>query len=328
MASVLKDTFHADMDRLNVSALWEQDARARNAPDPAVHWRWADMLPLIDQAVAAVGMEDTERRVLTLHGPRVPHPLPTLTAALQILLPGEKAPPHRHSMNALRFVMEGNGATTIVDGKRCAMEEGDMILTPGWTWHEHEHNGSGRMVWFDCLDVPLQVYLKTTAFEPGPPKELPALGADDEFRTAGMVPAARGSGAEHSPIFRYAWKDARSALAKMPAEADGSRLMRYINPLTGGPVMPLLDCYLLDVPAARATATRWTTASTVCVVAEGEGASRIGDEDITWKRNDVFTVPRNTWHSHQAAGSSAKLFQATDRVVLEKLGFLQDHVRS
>lgn len=333
MASVMKekDTFHAEMERLKVSALWEQDAHSTRpkAPERAMLWRWADIVPLIDHAVAAASMDDTERRVLALRSSSVPLPLPTINGALQILMPGEKAPPHRHSMNALRFVMEGSGVTTIVDGKRCRMEEGDLILTPGWTWHEHEHEGQGRMVWFDCLDVPLHHYLNTTAFEPGPPKNLAPIRTDDEFGTAGMVPAGGAATAPsgYSPMFRYAWLDACAALRKMPPEPDGSRLLHYVNPLTGGAVMSLIDCYLLDLPAGRDTASRWSTASTICVVAEGEGSSRIGEDTIEWKRNDVFTVPRKTWRSHRAHSTGAKLFLATDRNMLDKLGLLQEQSR-
>jgi gentisate 1,2-dioxygenase len=328
MASVMKDPFHEEMERLGVSALWEQDAHGnrRAAPERAKLWRWSDMVPLIDHAVRAASMADTERRVLTLHTAHVPS-LPTLTGALQILLPGEKAPPHRHSMNALRFVMEGSGATTFVDGKPCAMEEGDMVLTPGWTWHEHRHDGARRMVWFDCLDVPLHLYLNTTAFEPGPPKNLAPIRTDGEFASAGMVPGSAADVKPYSPIFRYAWSEARQALARMPPETDGSRLLHYVNPLNGGPVMSLLDCYLLEVPSARETASRWSTASTLCVVAEGEGSSRIGDDSFEWKRNDVFTVPRKTWSCHMAKSEGTKLFVATDRIVLEKLGLLQEQVR-
>jgi gentisate 1,2-dioxygenase len=113
----------------------------------------------------------------------------------------------------------------------------------------------------------------------------------------------------------------------MPAEADGSRLLHYVNPVTGGPVMSLLDCYLMEVPVARPTTSRWSSASTFCVVAEGDGTSRVGETEITWQRNDVFTVPRNTWHSHRATSGGAKLFYTTDRPMLEKLGLLREQVR-
>jgi gentisate 1,2-dioxygenase len=329
MAAVVKDEFHSEMERLNVQALWEMEERRRPGGERPLLWRWEDMLPLIERAVSAVSMEQTERRVLSLLNPASPHapgPLPTINGAFQILMPGETAPPHRHSMNALRFVMEGSGAITIVDGKRCPMEEGDLILTPSWTWHEHMHEGKGRMVWFDSLDVPLQRYLNTTAFEPGPPKEIAPIRADEEFGVAGMVPAG-GTSKGYSPLFRYPWTDACGALAKMPVGADGSRSLHYVNPLTGGPVMSLLDCYLTELEKGRDTTQRWSSASTICVVAEGEGSSRIGEHTVEWRRNDVFTLPCKSWYSHRGSSEGAKLFVSSDRDVLHRLGLLEERSR-
>jgi gentisate 1,2-dioxygenase len=325
-----KDRFHADIERLNIYALWEtEERRAPSTPARSLAWQWREMLPLIDHAVEIASMENTDRRVLAFRNPANPHapgPLSTITGALQILMPGETAPAHRHSMNALRWVMEGSGATTTVEGKRCLMERGDLILTPAWTWHEHTHEGHGRMVWFDALDVPLQRYLNTIAIEAGPPKEVLGIRGDEEYGTAGMLPAT-SSGAtanSYSPLFRYPWSDACAAIRRMPLDRDGSRRLHYVNPLTGGAVMSLLDCFLLELAPDAETARAWTTASTICVVAEGEGVSTIGDQRIEWRCNDVFTLPSKTWHSHRARGAGAIVFQVTDANMLAKLGLLQE----
>jgi gentisate 1,2-dioxygenase len=209
------------------------------------------------------------------------------------------------------------------------MQEGDLVLTPAWTWHEHVHAGTGRMVWFDALDVPLQRFFNTIAFEPGPAKDLPPLGADAEFAAAGMVPAAAAAAANpsYSPMFRYGWHEARAAIAKMAPEADGARRLRYVNPVTGGPVMSLIDCYLLDLPAERDTRQHWSTAGTMCVVAEGVGTTHIGEQTLSWRRNDIFSLPGKTWHSHRAGAPGAKLFLATDREILARLGLLEERTR-
>ncbi len=177
--------------------------------------------------------------------------------------------------------------------------------------------------------MPLHQFFKTTAFETGPAHDLPPLGADDEYAAAGMVPAGAASTANpaYSPLFRYGWAEAKEAVARMTPEADGSRRLRYVNPLNGGPVMSLIDCYLLDLPAARETRPHWSTAGTICVVAEGEGTTKVGEETIAWRRNDIFTLPGKTWHAHCAAAPGAKLFLATDREVLARLGLLEERTR-
>jgi gentisate 1,2-dioxygenase len=126
--------------------------------------------PLVDDAISVTGMDNAERRVLALTNPDAVggrNTTTNLNACLQVLMPGESARPHRHTPNALRFVLEGGGATTIVDGKQCAMTEGDLIVTPSWSWHEHVHNGTAPIVRLDALDVPPHQYLGTAVFEPG-----------------------------------------------------------------------------------------------------------------------------------------------------------------
>jgi gentisate 1,2-dioxygenase len=167
-----QDEFHAAMKRADTVALWEWNDARSNEPsqsEPAFHWRWQDVEPLFDQAVAATDTNASERRVVNLKNPALPADYIAATTNIncgfQILMPGEKARPHRHNMNALRFVVEGEGAATIVDGKSCPMEIGDLIITPAMTWHEHVHEGTeGRVVWMDSLDAPFVRHLRCVHF--------------------------------------------------------------------------------------------------------------------------------------------------------------------
>src|SRR5262249_38487538 len=159
-----------------------------------------------------------------------------INCGFQILMPGEKARPHRHNMNALRFVVEGKGAETIVEGKSCPMEVGDLILTPAMAWHEHAHNGAdGRVVWMDSLDSPLVRTFACLNFEPGPGRNPLALPPDSVFSRSGYMPAQMMH-TSHSPLFRYPGADAAEALELMPVGSDGTRSLRYTNPLSGGAV--------------------------------------------------------------------------------------------
>lgn len=325
------DAFHEAMSEVGAVALWEWNDARSNEPmqsEPAFHWRWRDVEPLLDQAVAATDTTTSERRVVNLKNPALPPDYVAVTeninCGFQILMPGERARPHRHNMNALRFVVEGEGASTIVDGKACPMERGDLIITPAMTWHEHVHEGaSGRVVWMDSLDAPLVRQLRCVHFEPGPARDFPQLPPDSAFAAAGLVPFGVAATA-YSPIFRYPWAEAAAALDAVPAVPDGSRRLRYVNPATGGAVMSLMDCYLLGLPAGAETRPYRTTANAACFVVEGEGASTVQDKTFHWGKNDVFTLPAWQWVSHKADAGGARLFQVTDREVLRRLELLRE----
>jgi gentisate 1,2-dioxygenase len=313
----------------HVSPLWEQqEAHSTEVRrDRAFVWRWQTMRPLIEAALDLQDMAAIQRRVLTLSNPHLRPPAgmgatSTLTAALQILKPGESARPHRHSPDALRFVLEGEGAYTIVDGKECLMEEGDLVTTPGWTWHEHVHRGTRPIVWLDSLNVPLHRYLRSDGFEPGPPNEMPPTAADALFAAGGFLPDGVDADQAYSPMFRYPWKQAAAALAAAPVAKDGVRRVRYVNPMTGGPVMSLIDCCLVELADGEPLPVR-SSASMVCAVVEGNGTSRIGDDTIVWETKDIFSLPAGAWIRHRAKGK-ARLFVVSDREVLHRLGLLEE----
>lgn len=315
----------------HVSPLWESRVAhnlAKVVERPAI-WTWRAMSPLIADALSRRSTEVIERRVLSLINPDPGVGNCTtsnLNAGLQILGPGEVARPHRHSMNALRFVLQGQGADTVVDGKACAMEEGDLVITPGWTWHEHVHRGTAPVIWLDVLDASLHRYLHTDAFEAGPANNVPAHAPDAAFAVANVVPEVPESASQHSPVFRYPWSAAAAAVAAAPLAKDRSRRVRYINPLTGGAVMSLLDCYVVQVDPERETLPTRTTCNAVCAVVEGRGQSEIGGETISWGPKDVFTLPHGLWVRHRAEGGPARLFVTTDREIYRRLDLLEEEV--
>ncbi len=313
-----------------VRPLWENPLahNARTGGPPAHLWAWRDLEPLIKAAMAMTSMAVIERRVLTLVDPAAEgHAAGTttnLTAALQILMPGESARPHRHSMNALRFVLDGAGAVTRVDGRDCLMQEGDLVITPGWSWHEHVHHGSAPIVWLDALDAPLHRHLGTDAFEPGPAHDLPGHADEAAFAVPSIVPELGDPAPLHSPVFRYPWDQAARAVAAAPKGKDGARRVRYVNPLTGGPVMSLLDCWLTQIDPGAETIPFRTTGNAVACVVEGRGTSRIGETTLHWGPKDVFSMPHGNWIAHAAEGRPARLFVVSDRDVLRRLDLLKE----
>jgi gentisate 1,2-dioxygenase len=312
----------------HVSPLWE-NAKATDAhhQEPAPNlWAWKTMQPLVGNAIAQTSPAIAERRALSLIDPDARpgefHTVTNLNAALQILLPGETARPHRHSMDALRFVLEGDGGVvTRVNGKLAPMAAGDLVLTPGTFWHEHWHEGSEPMVWLDVLNVHTHLHLGTFWFEPGPPHDVAGTLADEAFVTPNFVPDIDRD--EVSPVFRYTFADAKRAVDAAPVAKDGSRRIRYANPLTGGPVIPFLDCYLMQLEAGQTTISLRTTAHAVCAVVEGNGTTATGGGTIAWEKNDVFTLPHGTRIVHTASTPSY-VFIVTDRELFSRLGMLRE----
>jgi gentisate 1,2-dioxygenase len=311
----------------HVRPLWEipQAHAAETEDGRPVIWPWRAMEPLVQRAIDLTSPAVAERRVLSLIDPLARdgefHSITNLNAALQILLPGEVARPHRHSMDALRFVLEGEGAVTRVDGKLAPMSTGDLVITPGNCWHEHWHEGTTPMVWLDVLNVHTHLFLGTLTFEPGPVHDVPAHLPDAAFATANVVPDVPASPV--SPVFRYPLASAKQVLDATPAAADGTQRVRYVNPLTGGPVMPLLDCHLVRLEAGQQTRPFRTSAHAVCAVVEGSGTTSSGSGTIDWEERDVFTLPSNSSIKH-VAGKPSYLFVVTDRELFKRLGLLRE----
>ena len=104
------------------------------------------------EACGLISTEEAERRVLVFENPGLPGQsriTQSLFGGLQIILPGEIAPAHRHTASALRFILEGKDAYTAVGGERTMMEPGDFVITPSMTWHDHGNVGKEPMVWLD-----------------------------------------------------------------------------------------------------------------------------------------------------------------------------------
>lgn len=301
------------------------------APVPSYIWRWAEMRPLIELAFQETSPEAVQRRVLQMLSPAAKsladeHTCGNVLAAYQCLLPGEKARPHRHTMNALRFMLEGSGVVTLVDGKECPMEFGDLVLTPGMTWHEHRHDGTEPVVWLDVLDVPLHMYMGSVIFQPGPIVEPPVTMPDAAFVSPNIVPCTILGRTDHSPVFRYPYADAVAALQQAPHGADGVRRIKYINPLNGQGAMALLSASMMQVDAQTRSLPMRSNCNQVVAVVQGHGESQIGDQCIQWSPRDVFTIPQHQWASHKALSEDARLFVVSDADAMQRLGLLKEDI--
>src|SRR5690606_30977537 len=158
----LRQSFYDKIDSSNVTPLWEIlhsiVTKEPNTPCLPYLWKWADVHGWLQEAGELITAQEAERRVLVLENPglrgrtRITH---SLYAGMQLILPGEVAPAHRHSQSALRFIMQGSGAYTAVDGEKVTMNVGDLVITPSCTFHDDGNDTSELMIWLDGLEVPI-----------------------------------------------------------------------------------------------------------------------------------------------------------------------------
>ncbi|MBX3680369.1 cupin domain-containing protein [Cognatazoarcus halotolerans] len=245
--------YREKLTRQNLVPLWPSLRSVLPPGKPALRtqpilWSYQALRPLLLQAGELTPIEKAERRVLVLANPG--HGLEKMQASssiylgMQLLLPGEWAPAHKHTPNAVRMIVEGEGAYTTVDGEKCPMSRGDLILTPTGLWHEHGHDGKDPVVWLDVLDLPLVYYMEASYVTEGKAQEVSATMNERGYARGGVVPApvfSRSSDRRY-PMLRYAWSDARSALLGLAESQPGIDAVQvaYVNPETGGDCQNIL----------------------------------------------------------------------------------------
>jgi gentisate 1,2-dioxygenase len=331
--------FYRELDPLHLAPLWES---LHNLVPPTPRcvaqpfgWSWERMRPMLLQAGGLISAARAERRVLVLENPALPgrsQITDTLYAGLQLILPGEIAPAHRHTQSALRFVLEGNGGYTSVDGAKSMMRRGDFIVTPRWTWHDHGNEGDGPVIWLDGLDVPLVSFLHA-GFREGYPGDRQAVtrSADEVLARfgRGLLPLEAPRAADVSPTFNYPYETTREALRVL---AQGSDIdpchgvcLRYANPLTGDWAIHTIAASMRLLPKGFTSEFFRSTDGAVVVAVEGEPSIEIeGHPPHVLRSNDVFSVPGWTRWRTLAGTSDAVLFVYSDRPVHERLALYRE----
>jgi gentisate 1,2-dioxygenase len=340
--TVERQALYERMRPHGLTPLWEV-LHALVPPQPAVrtrcaHWRWADVQPFLDAAGRVISAEEAVRRVLILENPGWPggsRITSSLYVGLQLILPGEVAPSHRHAQSALRFVVSGRGAFTAVDGERATMSPGDFIITPAWAWHDHGNDGDEPVVWLDGLDIP------TVAFFEAGFAENDTRKSQAVQRKEGSSLARYGSGllpldddapyGATSPVFSVPYARARAALAQLAADAPADpcfgTALRYTNPLTGGPPMPTLGAWLQWLEPVFETQAWRSTAGTVYSVVEGHALATLQRDGEVHRfelaPKDHFVLP--PWHTLQLrAESRCVLFDYNDAPLQRAAGLWRE----
>jgi gentisate 1,2-dioxygenase len=332
-----REAFYGRADTQNLAPLWTRlRALVPEAPTPvgvAHRWAYADVRPYVLESAAHISAKEAERRVLILENPGLKGSSQitnSLYAGLQLIMPGEVAPAHRHTQGALRFIVEGSGAFTTVDGEKTTMNPGDFVITPSWTWHHHGHEATGPMVWLDGLDIPLVAFFNSTFREDHhlAEAEITRPEGDALFRYgSGLLPVGYRNATSNSPVFNYPYGRTREALYALtkagPADTHSGYLMRYVNPTDGGWAMPTMATMIRLLPKGFATAAYRSTDSTIFIVVEGRGEIEVAGQKMPLTPHDVVVVPGWMPYCFKAS-EDLVLFSYSDRVAQEKLGFFRE----
>jgi gentisate 1,2-dioxygenase len=327
-----------------IGGLMPEQPRSRAVPHV---WRWARLLELAAQAgdLVPVG-RGGERRAIALANPALggrPYATPTLWAAIQYLMPGENAPEHRHTQNAFRFVVEGDGVWTVVNGDSVPMRRGDFLPQPAWNWHAHYNRATSPMAWIDGLDIPFQYDLEAQFFEFGRAEIDEAhQTTPDRSRSErlwghpGLRPIAAPAPGRGSPLLAYRWIDTDAALNDQldleahddPATIEpGHAAVRFIDPSTGADALPTMRAEMHRLRRGTQTAPVRETGSSVYQVFDGSGTVRVDDTEWRVQRGDLFVVP--SWTSLSIRSEAGRddsdsgtldLFRFSDAPILEALG--------
>ena len=315
----------------DLNPLWERTVSQKpGTPCPPHLWRWSELEPQLARAAALIGAKEAERRVLMLENPAMKgssFSAQTLFTGVQIILPGEVAEAHRHTPNALRFVMKGEGAYTAVGGERTMMRPGDFIVTPNWAWHDHGNIGREPVVWMDGLDSAFTKFFGTTFREEYPQETQPLHRAEGHSQAAfgsALLPADFKSDDGASPILVYPYARTLAALQHLrdsaPLHPAHGVKLRYANPANGRHPFPTLAAFMQLLPKGFEGRAHRTTENIVFNVAEGSGAALIGGERFAFGPHDIFVAP--SWSSVAfSASEDCVVFSYSDRAAQEAMGF-------
>jgi gentisate 1,2-dioxygenase len=332
-----RQAYYEKISRYDMAPLWEKlrelvGSEPKTQCAPAI-WRFRDVKAMVMESAELISAKEAERRVLVLENPSLrgqSRITQTLYAGLQLIMPGEVAPAHRHTASAIRFIVDGAGAYTSVEGERTYMSPGDFVLTANWTAHDHGNTSDRPMIWLDVLDLPTVNFFESMFAEHLHDESQTVRRQDGDsvaFFASGVLPDGAEVRADRSPVVNYTYARTRPILERLyrTGELDrrhGARV-RYANPATGGWVMPTMGAQLALLPAGFTGERYRATDGTIFVCVEGEGATRIDDKEFTWSPGDVFVAPSWQYYAH-SAGPESVLFSISDRPAQEALGIWRE----
>jgi gentisate 1,2-dioxygenase len=332
----MREAFYARIAKKDMAPLWKvmknvvtKEPVTRTKPHV---WHYDDVKSLVMESGGLISAEEAERRVLILENPgmhgesRITN---TLFAGVQMIMPGEVAPAHRHASSAIRFVLDGEGAYTAVEGEKSFMSPGDFVITANWAPHDHGNPADRPMLWLDVLDFPAVNFYEASFaehFDNATQETTRKDGDSLSFYGSGVLPDGTQV-MNRTPVINYTYARTRPIVERMMQSGDidkrhGARV-RYANPVTGGPVLQTMGAYLAMLPKGFKGESYRATDGTVFVCVEGKGTTEVDGTVLEWGKNDVFVVPSWKRYAHKAQDQSV-LFSISDRPAQEALGIWRE----
>jgi gentisate 1,2-dioxygenase len=332
-----RQAYYDRLSKLDMAPLWEvlKDIipdEPKTVCAPAI-WHFKDVAPFVNEAATLISAQEATRRVLVLENPTLrgkSRITQSLYAGLQLIMPGEIAPPHRHTSAAIRFILEGEGAYTQVEGEKTVMRPGDFVITPSDTAHDHGNESKQPMIWLDVLDLPTVNFFEAGFYhhiEAEKQNTRREHGDSLERYGSGVLPDGTDMTMKRSPIINYPYAKMRPILERLVRTGDvdphhGARV-RYANPINGGWVMPTMGAHLALLPKGFKGKDYRSTDGTIFVCVDGEGSTRVDGQVLEWSPRDVFVIPPWKRYAH-AAKEESVLFSISDRPMQEALAIWRD----
>lgn len=344
----VSQTFFDDLEKASLDipgSAGRPVVRPKEQPVLPHLWRSAEIQRLLKVSEA---VKLGERRMLRFVNPGTPdwkYVTPTLSVSIQHILPGEFAVPHRHTANAIRFFLKGKAYTT-VEEDRCEMERGDLIVTPGWEWHDYGNEGTEPGVWIDALDLPLVQYLDSCGYLKSIEEEIgyqlserkrltprKAGISEQRYSAVGLRPMTQGQGtSRRAGLIHYRWAATHAALrrlAEQESDPFDDVMMEYVNPETGGSLYKTFACCIQMIRPGVKTRAHRQASCAVYYVFEGKGQSVIDGRTYDWSEGDFFVVPSYFWHEHaNTAKEPAILFSLQDFPLMKNLGIYREEAHA
>lgn len=333
----LRRAYYDRLSQKDMAPLWEvlRDLVPAEPVTPYVPavWHFDDFKPIVLEAGVLITAKEAERRVLVLENPGAKGKsgiTQSLYAGIQMILPGEIAPPHRHTAGAIRFILDGEGAYTQVDGEKALMSRGDFVITPSWTAHDHGNDSGKPILWLDVLDAPMTNFFGASFMEHlGEEMQNTRRPSGDSLARygSGVMPDGTDTSSKQSPIVNYPYSVIRPVLERLQRAGEidprhGARV-RYSNPFNGGWVTPTMGAHISLLPKGFKGRDYRSTDGTVFACVEGRGRTRLGTSALEWREGDVFVIP--TWNTyHHETDTGAVVFGISDRPAQESLGIWRE----